>query len=138
MHLIALALFVTLPLVHAGLTPIQEPSHQERGRADPDDSATTKSPARAPSLFDAVTAKRTPTGPPPIIELLDVKDADIVDVLRFLCEKSGTQLVVDPSVRDIRVTCRLENISWLAAVNIITKNAGLACELEAGVLKTGK
>ena len=156
MPVITLIVLTTIPLslgdtpdnpqwVDQHQTAVQDPP-PEKATPEPKKKCESTPPERQPQkdgfrkardIYGSITQQKTNAGPEPIIDLLDVKDADLVDVLRFLCEKGGAQLVVDPSVGHIKVTCRLENISWLHAADIIIKNAGLDAHFEAGILKTG-
>jgi type IV pilus secretin PilQ/predicted competence protein len=69
------------------------------------------------------------------IQKIDVKDANVVDLLRFLADQIGFNLYVDPSVKDLKATYRFKNIPWDQAMDIILRNAGLAWEYENDVLR---
>lgn len=69
------------------------------------------------------------------IQKIDVKDANVVDLLRFLADQVGFNLYVDPSVTDLKATYSFRNIPWDQAMDIILRNAGLDWEFENGVLR---
>ena len=56
---------------------------------------------------------------------LDVRDADLIDVIRLLATESGTNMVADSSVGQARVTLRLHDVSFDQAVSALSN----ACEL---------
>ena len=69
------------------------------------------------------------------ISIIDVKDANVVDLLRFIADQVGINLYVDSSVGDIRATYRFRNIPWDQALDIILTNANLDKEFRNGVLR---
>ncbi len=69
------------------------------------------------------------------ISIIDVKDADVVDLLRFIADQVGINLYVDSSVRDVRATYRFRNIPWDQALDIILTNANLDKQFKNGVLR---
>ncbi|QTD53016.1 type IV pilus secretin family protein [Sulfidibacter corallicola] len=69
------------------------------------------------------------------ISIIDVKDADVVDLLRFIADQVGINLYVDSSVGTIKATYRFRNIPWDQALDIILTNANLAKEFKNGVLR---
>ncbi|CAM2008500.1 type IV pilus secretin family protein [Acanthopleuribacter pedis] len=69
------------------------------------------------------------------ISIIDVKDADVVDLLRFIADQVGINLYVDSSVRDVRATYRFRNIPWDQALDIILTNANLDKQFQNGVLR---
>jgi type IV pilus assembly protein PilQ len=64
---------------------------------------------------------------------LDLKGADLVDVLRYFSTLSRLNLVLDPSVRGT-VTVRLIDVPWDAALRVVLKTHGLWYTLESNVL----
>lgn len=66
---------------------------------------------------------------------IDVKDANVVDLLRFIADQVGFNLFVDSSVGDIRATYRFRNIPWDQALDIILTNANLDREFKNGVMR---
>ncbi len=69
------------------------------------------------------------------IQKIDVKDANVVDLLRFLADQVGFNLYVDPSVQNLKATYSFRNIPWDQAMDIILRNANLDWEFENGVLR---
>ncbi|MCB1042128.1 MAG: type IV pilus secretin PilQ [Acidobacteria bacterium] len=69
------------------------------------------------------------------IQKIDVKDANVVDLLRFLADQVGINLYVDPSVQKLKATYSFRNIPWDQAMDIILRNANLDWEFENGVLR---
>ena len=66
------------------------------------------------------------------IKKLDVRDASVIDLLRFLAERAHIQLIIDPSVTDQKITLVLRNISAKDAIKTILKLTGLAAKWESG------
>jgi len=69
------------------------------------------------------------------ISIIDVKDADVVDLLRFIADQVGINLYVDSSVPPLTATYRFRNIPWDQALEIILANANLDKEFRNGVLR---
>ena len=67
---------------------------------------------------------------------LDLKDADIRDVLRTFSKLARFNLVIDPDVRG-SVTVRLENVPWDQALDVILRVNGLGYVLEGNVARVG-
>jgi len=65
---------------------------------------------------------------------LDLKDADLIDVLRYFGDVSGLNMVLDPGVRG-RVTLRLIDVPWPSALEMILRINGLAVEEEGPILR---
>ncbi len=68
------------------------------------------------------------------IGLIDIKDIDIKDLLRYISEFAGLNLIVDQSVTGT-ATYRFKDIPWDQALDIILKDKGLGSELQNGVLR---
>ncbi len=68
------------------------------------------------------------------IGLIDIKDIDIRDLLRYIADFAGLNLIVDSSVEGT-ATYRFKNIPWDQALDIILKDKGLGSELQNGVLR---
>jgi type IV pilus assembly protein PilQ len=68
---------------------------------------------------------------------LDLKDADIRDVLKVFAKLGRFNLVVDPEVRG-SVTVRLENVPWDQAMDLILRMNGLGYTLEGRILRAGR
>ncbi len=90
----------------------------------------TAAPAPEPNRLQAFLG--SPEGvarhPDLVIDKLDVKDANLVDLLRFISDRAGFNLVVDASVKDVKVTVSFRHIRWDQALDIILQSQGLACE----------
>jgi type IV pilus assembly protein PilQ len=67
---------------------------------------------------------------------LDLKDADIRDVLLAFSKLARLNMVIDPEVRG-SVTVRLENVPWDQALEVILKVNGLGHVLEGNIVRVG-
>ena len=67
---------------------------------------------------------------------LDLKDADIRDVLLTFSKLARLNMVIDPDVRG-SVTVRLENVPWDQALEVILKVNGLGYVLEGNIARVG-
>ena len=67
---------------------------------------------------------------------LDLKDADIRDVLLTFSRLARLNMVIDPEVRG-SVTVRLENVPWDQALDVILKVNGLGYVHEGTILRIG-
>lgn len=65
---------------------------------------------------------------------LNLKNADLLDVLRQIADITGFNIVLDPGVRGL-VTIRLENVPWDQALDIILRNNGLGRTFEGNVMR---
>ena len=65
---------------------------------------------------------------------LDLKDAAVVDVVQLLAEAGGWQVVFDPGLT-CRLTLKLHEARWLAALEASLRACGLGSEEEGGVLR---
>ncbi|MFZ4079510.1 MAG: secretin N-terminal domain-containing protein, partial [Microbacteriaceae bacterium] len=65
---------------------------------------------------------------------LNLKSADLLDVLRNISDITGFNIVLDPGVRGI-VTIRLEDVPWDQALDIILKNNNLGRTFEGNVMR---
>lgn len=68
---------------------------------------------------------------------IDVRDADVVDVMRLLAEVGGFQLVVHPGV-SCRLTLALEAVRWPTVLDLALKSCGLAQDVDGGVVRVAK
>jgi type IV pilus assembly protein PilQ len=64
---------------------------------------------------------------------LDVKDADIRDLLRLLSEVGHANIVVADGVSG-RVTIRMKHVPWDQALDVVARAKGLAIERDGGVM----
>jgi type IV pilus assembly protein PilQ len=67
---------------------------------------------------------------------LDLKEADIRDVLLTFSELARLNMMIDPDVRG-SVTVRLENVPWDQALEVILKVNGLGYVLEGNIVRVG-
>ena len=67
---------------------------------------------------------------------VDLKDADIRDVLKSLAAMARVNLVVDPDVKG-SVTVSLHDVSWVDALEVILRSNGLGMVAEGGLLRVG-
>jgi type II secretory pathway component HofQ len=67
---------------------------------------------------------------------LDLKDADIRDVLLTFSRLARLNMVIDPDVRGL-VTVRLENVPWDQALDVILKVNGLGYVLDGNLVRVG-
>lgn len=74
-----------------------------------------------------------------ILDVLELKDMDIVDVLKLISKKSGLNIVAGANVRG-KVTIYLKNVDVRDALRIILEANGLAYVEESDIVKvlTGK
>jgi type IV pilus assembly protein PilQ len=67
---------------------------------------------------------------------LDLKDADLRDVLHTFSRLTGLNIVVDPEVAGV-VTVRLHDVPWDQALELIVRTNGYGEVLEGNVLRVG-
>ena len=67
---------------------------------------------------------------------LDLKDADIRDVLLTFSKLARLNMVIDPDVRG-SVSVRLEDVPWDQALEVILKVNGLGYVLEGSIVRVG-
>ncbi len=65
------------------------------------------------------------------------KNADLNDVLKFIAQISGLNIVVEPGVTG-RITCDLYQVPWDQALELFLKINGLDMILEGNILRIGK
>ena len=68
---------------------------------------------------------------------LKFKDTDIRDVIVFLCDIGGMNVVFDPGVSG-KISCDLRDVPWDQALDVILKTHRLGKTLEGNVLRIGK
>lgn len=88
----------------------------------------------ATATKEVETQERQFTGEPISLEL---KDADIKDVLRMFAKTTGLNIVVDPDVSGT-VTVQLENVPWDQCLDTILKINRLSYVVENNVLRVGR
>jgi type II secretory pathway component HofQ len=105
----------------AGPTPTPKPA-----------SPSAKKPApKAP----AIRVPRRPLEPGDRISL-DLKDADIRDVIRSFGELARINVVIDPDVKG-SVTVRLHDVRWEDALDVILRSNGLGAVSEGNLVRVG-
>ena len=67
---------------------------------------------------------------------LDLKDADLTDVLRYFSAVAELNVIIDPSVSGL-VTVRVDDLPWPDAMEIILRAHGLWYDLEGNVMLIG-
>jgi type II secretory pathway component HofQ len=67
---------------------------------------------------------------------LDLKDADIRDVLKTFAKLGRFNLAIDPEVKGSVTVC-LENVPWDQALDVILRMNGLGYVLEGNILRAG-
>jgi type IV pilus assembly protein PilQ len=65
---------------------------------------------------------------------VDVKDADIVDVVRLFAEIGGFQVVVDPGV-SCKLTLKLSEVRWTSALDVALRSCGLGQDQENEIMR---
>jgi TonB family protein len=65
---------------------------------------------------------------------LNLKDAQLDNVIQFLSKSAGLKIVLDPGVKG-RVTCEMEKVPWDKALAFILEQHHLTLVLEGDVLK---
>ena len=68
---------------------------------------------------------------------LDLKNADLKDVLRTFAELTKLNIAIDPDVTG-SVTVRLHDVPWDQALDLILRMNGLGYVLEGRILRVGK
>lgn len=68
---------------------------------------------------------------------LNLKDAQLDNVIRFLSRSAGLKIVLDPGLK-ARVTCEMEKVPWDKALAFILEQHHLTLVLEGDVLKIRK
>ena len=68
---------------------------------------------------------------------LDLKDADVKDVLRAFAELAKINIAIDPEVKG-SVTVRLHDVPWDQALDVILKANGLGYVLDGNILRVGQ
>lgn len=67
---------------------------------------------------------------------LNLKDADLQDVLRTFAELTGLNIAVDPGVRGL-VTVDFVDVPWDQALDLILRQNGLTWTIEGNVMRIG-
>jgi type IV pilus assembly protein PilQ len=97
--------------------------------ASPRRRAVQPEPRSVPPIARALSAGETIS--------LDLKDADIKDVLRTFAKLARLNIAIDPEVKG-SVTVRLHDVPWDQALDVILQVNGLGYVLEGNVLRVGE
>ncbi|MDQ6891302.1 MAG: secretin and TonB N-terminal domain-containing protein [Acidobacteriota bacterium] len=65
---------------------------------------------------------------------LDLKDADIRDVLRMFSRITQANFAVDPEVKG-SVTMRLEDVPWQDALDVVLRSNGFAAQIDGRIVR---
>jgi type IV pilus assembly protein PilQ len=68
---------------------------------------------------------------------LDLKDADLKDVLRTFAELTKINIAIDPEVKG-SVTVRFNDVPWDQALDVVLRMNGLGYVLEGRILRVGR
>ncbi|HEU4521910.1 MAG TPA: type IV pilus secretin PilQ [Thermoanaerobaculia bacterium] len=98
-----------------------------------DEALTQAEPAQLSGARTLSGTQRVFTGDP---ISLNLKDADIKDVLRTFAQLTGLNIAVDPQVRGT-VTVDFVDVPWDQALDLILRQNGLTWVLEGNVMRVG-
>ncbi len=76
-------------------------------------------------------------GKPASVIDIDVRGADIVEVLELLASESATNIVADASLKPMRVTLHLHGITFETALHVLLQSYGLQARYSGTVLIVG-
>lgn len=85
-------------------------------------------------LSSAAVAEKMPESDQQID--LNLRDVDLKDAFRALADVSGVNIIADSSVEG-KVTVKLKDVSFLKAMNLITKTNSLSYRVLDGVVIVG-
>ena len=89
----------------------------------------------AAALLPAAGADPAPTDGSGEARLsLDVREADVVDVVRVLAELGGFQVVMDPGI-SCKLTLKLKEVRWSAVLDMALRSCGLAKEEDNDIVR---
>lgn len=97
--------------------------------ASPRRRAVQSDPQRVPPVERSLSAGETIS--------LDLKDADLKDVLRTFAQLARLNIAIDPEVKG-SVTVRLHDVPWDQALDVILQVNGLGYVLEGNVVRVGE
>ncbi|HEV7239648.1 MAG TPA: type IV pilus secretin PilQ [Thermoanaerobaculia bacterium] len=116
---------------------INAPADQEPPVRPTDDVFATPQPATQPQTL---SGPRTLSGGPRVFNgeplSLNLKDADIKDVVRTFAELTGLNIAVDPGVTG-SVTVDFVDVPWDQALDLILRQNNLTYVLEGNVMRIG-
>lgn len=105
---------------------VRKPVQEEK----PEPAQTEKSPS---AVEEAIQLASKDTTAPGNVSL-DFKDADILNVLRVLSLKSGTNIVAGPEVQGT-VTIRLQDVPWEKAMDVVLRTYGYVYERDGNIIR---
>lgn len=82
----------------------------------------------------AATGETRPSPPAETRISIDFKDADVLDVIRLMSEVGSFQVVVDPGV-SCKLTLKLKEVPWDAALDVILRSCGLGQDTDNGIVR---
>jgi len=119
-------------------TPVRaarpKPTAAAAAASTPTTPATPAAPA-APTARSGIRARHVPLAPGDRISL-DLKDADIRDVIRTFGELARINVVIDPDVKG-SVTVSLHDVRWEDALDVILRSNGLGAVSEGNLTRVG-
>jgi hypothetical protein len=66
---------------------------------------------------------------------VELKDAQMTDLMRLIAHVSGLNLVVDPAVSGKTITLTLHDVPWDQALDLITRTHGLSAVRDGNILR---
>lgn len=134
----ALAAILLMSVPVPAPTPSASPSRTDTPRSARRSSTSRPALAPAPAAPKKVAGIRAPRSPlaPGDRISLDLKDADIRDVVRTFAELAHVNVVIDPDVRG-SVTVRLQDVRWEDALDVILRSNGLGAVREDSLMRVG-
>lgn len=130
-----------LPKVAAAATPAKPPMSKAQQKA-PSETQTETPPPKA-QIETASPATPDPSGAPVSTEIgkkrytgklisLDFEEADLRDVLRYIAEATGENLVISEDVSG-EMTLKLASVPWDQALDLVLRTNGLGMQEIAGI-----
>jgi type IV pilus assembly protein PilQ len=121
---------LTLTLLGGAPPVAPTPGRAPRPKATAASSTSPPSSARS-----GIRARHAPLAPGDRISL-DLKDADIRDVIRTFGELARINVVIDPDVKG-SVTVSLHDVRWEDALDVILRSNGLGAVSEGRLTRVG-
>ena len=103
----------------------------------PSPSASTQmaNPATLIAMTPLALALFLAASPSPETRLsMDVKDANVIDVVRLLAEVGGFQVVADAGV-SCKLTLKLKDVEWPTVLDVALRSCALAHETQGNVVR---
>jgi len=94
------------------------------GQSNENEGTTGEGTAET-GIFDLANRAQRPTGSAADLSLvsLDVVDTSLADVIEFIRERSGTNIVLGPGVDEV-ITLKLTDVPWKKALELAAEKAG--------------